>query len=135
MPGKLGILTCITYPPHKSCVNMRITRNSWLIVLVFYGPSTHFRSFIAQSVRIVNSLWEETALVNVSIIKGDLKCQKMMLSDMPNRVGWGRGKVIRRYTGCNLQTFVKQYNSTISPLFFRDSHLSCSRMPVKLPVS
>ena len=65
---------------------------------------------------ISNSLWEETALVNVNISKAALKGQKVMLSDMPN---WGN-KVIRWYTGCTLQTFVKHYESTIS--FFRDSH-------------
>ena len=80
---------------------------------------------------ISNSLGEETALVNVSISKGGLKCQRVMPSDKPN---WG-DKVIRRYTGCTLQTFVKHYDSTISPLFFRDSYFSCSRMPVILPVS
>ena len=42
------------------------------------------------------SLGEETALVDVSISKGGLKCQRVMLSDMPN---WG-GKVICSYTGC-----------------------------------
>ena len=45
-----------------------------------------------------------TSLVNVSISEGGLKRQRMMLSDMPN---WGH-KVIRRYTGCTLQTSVKQ---------------------------
>ena len=49
---------------------------------------------------ISNSLEEETALVNVSISKRDLKCQRVMLSDMPN---WG-DKVIPKYTGCTLQT-------------------------------
>ena len=69
-----------------------------------------------------------------------------MLSDMPN---WGSGggcggggggaagpgEVIRRYTRCTLQTFLKQYDSTISSPFLRDSHFSCSRMSVILPVS
>ena len=56
-------------------------------------------------VPISNSLGEETAqrLVNVSISKGGLKCQRVMPSDKPNR----GDKVIRRYTGCTLQTFVK----------------------------
>ena len=57
-----------------------------------------------------NSLGEEAALVNVSISKGGLKCQRVVISDMPN---WEE-KVIRRYTGCTLQTFVKHYDSTIS---------------------
>ena len=52
---------------------------------------------------------------NVSISKEFLKCQRVMISDMPN---WG-DKVIRRYSGCTLQTFVKHYNSTISPPFFQ----------------
>ena len=79
---------------------------------------------------ISNRLGEETALVNVSISKGGLKCQRVMPSDMP-KLG---NKVIRKYTGCTLQTFVKHYDSTVSPCF-RDSHFSCSRMPVIFPVS
>ena len=77
-------------------------------------------------------VWDkDAALVNVSISKGVI-CQRVVISDMPN---WG-DKVIRRYTGYTLQTFVKHYDSTISPpFFFRDSHFSCSRMPVMLPVS
>ena len=70
---------------------------------------------ICEWIPISNSLGEETALVNVSISKGGLKCQRVMISDMPN---WGE-KVIRRYTGCTLQTFVKHYDSTISPPFFQ----------------
>ena len=54
---------------------------------------------------ISNSLGEETALVNVSISKGHLNCQRLMLSDMPN---W-RDKIICRYTGCTLQTFWKRF--------------------------
>ena len=76
------------------------------------------RSESVSEIPISNSLWEETALVNVSISKGGLKCQRVMLSDMHN---WGG--VIRRYTGCTLQTFVKHYDS-ICPPFFRDSHFS-----------
>ena len=88
---------------------------------------------ICKWIPISNSLGEEAALVNVSISKGGLKCQRVVISDMPY---WGGGdKVIRRYNGCTLQTFVKHYDSTISPPFFRDSHFSCSRMPVMLPVS
>ena len=34
---------------------------------------------------------------------------------MPN---WG-DNVIRKYTGCTLPTFVKHYDSTVSPPFFR----------------
>ena len=70
---------------------------------------------ICELIPISNSLGEETALVNVSISKGGLKCQRVMISDMPN---W-EDKVIRRYTGCTLQTFVKHYDSTISPPFFQ----------------
>ena len=70
---------------------------------------------IDKWIPISNSLGEETALVNVSISKGCLKCQRVMLSDMPN---WG-DKVICRYTCCTLQTFVKHYDSTISPAFFQ----------------
>ena len=33
---------------------------------------------------------EETALVNVSISQGDLKCQRVMPSDMPKEGGGGR---------------------------------------------
>ena len=84
---------------------------------------------ICMWIPISNSLGEETALVNVSISKRGLKCQRVMLSDMPN---WGY-KVICRYTDCTLQTFVKHYDSFL--LFFRDSHFSCSRMPDILPVS
>ena len=76
---------------------------------------------ICKWIPISNSLGKEAALVNVSISKGGLKCQRVVISDMPN---WG-DKVIRRYTGCTLQTFVKHYDSTISPPFFqrfRDSH-------------
>ena len=76
---------------------------------------------ICEWIPISNSLGEETALVNVSISKGGLKCQRVMISDMPN---WG-DKVIRRYTGCTLQTFVKHCDSTISPPFFQ-------RFPLKL---
>ena len=80
---------------------------------------------ICKWIPISNSLGEETALVNVSISKGGLKCQRVMVSDMPN---WG-DKVIRRYTGYTIQTFVKHCNSTISlPFFFRDSHFSCSKV-------
>ena len=38
-------------------------------------------------------LGDETALVNVNISKGGLKCQRVMLSDMPN---W-EDKIIRSY--------------------------------------
>ena len=31
----------------------------WLVVLVFYGPSTHFRSFQAQSVNLVTQFLGE----------------------------------------------------------------------------
>ena len=86
---------------------------------------------ICKWIPISNSLGKEAALVNVSISKGGLKYQRVVISDMLN---WG-DKVIRRYTGCTLQTFVKHYDSTISPPFFRDSHFSCSRIPVMLPVS
>ena len=58
---------------------------------------------------------KEAALVNVSISKEGLKCQRVVISDMPN---WG-DKVIRRYTGYTLQTFVKHYDSTIYPPFFQ----------------
>ena len=64
---------------------------------------------------IFNSLGEEAALVNVSISKGGLKCQRVVISDMPN--WWD--KVICRYTGCTLQTFVKHSDSTVSPPFFQ----------------
>ena len=70
---------------------------------------------ICKWIPISNSLGKEAALVNVSISKGGLKCQRVVISDMPN---WG-DKVIRRYTGCTLQTFVKHYDSTISPPFFQ----------------
>ena len=36
---------------------------------------------------ISNSLGEETALVNVSISIADMKCQRVMLSDMPTDPG------------------------------------------------
>ena len=71
---------------------------------------------ICKWIPISNSLGKEAALVNVSISKGGLKCQRVVISDMPN---WG-DKVIRRYTGCTLQTFVKHYDSTISPPFFSE---------------
>ena len=66
-----------------------------------------------KRIPICNGLGEETALVNVSISKGSLKRQRVMLPDMPNGGGGGeRGdKVIRRYTDCTLQTFVKHYES------------------------
>ena len=86
---------------------------------------------ICKSIPISNILGEESALVNVSISKGRLKCQRMMVSDMPN---W-EDKVICRYTGCTLQTFVKHYDFTISSPFFRDCHFSCSRIPFILQVS
>ena len=70
---------------------------------------------ICKWIPITNSLGEEAALVNVSISEGGLKCQRVVISEMPN---WG-DKVIHRYTGCTLQTFVKHYNSTISPPFFQ----------------
>ena len=70
---------------------------------------------ICKWIPISNSLGKEAALVNVTISKGGLKCQRVVISDMPN---WG-DKVIRRYTGCTLQTFVKHYDSTISPPFFQ----------------
>ena len=74
---------------------------------------------ISKWIPISNSLGEEAALVNVGISKGGLKCQRVVISDMPNwGGGGGRGnKVIRRYTGCTPQTFVKHYDSTISPPF------------------
>ena len=68
---------------------------------------------ICKWIPISNSLWEEAALVNVNISKGGMKCQRVVISDMPNC----GDKVIRRYTGCTLQTFVKHYDSTISPPF------------------
>ena len=49
---------------------------------------------ICKWIPISNSLGKEAALVNVSISKGGLKCQRVVISDMPN---WG-DKVIRRYT-------------------------------------
>ena len=64
-------------------------------------PLTHFGAS-SHVYYPCNSLGEETALVNVSISKGGLKCQRVMMSDIPD---WG-DKVIRRYTGCTLQTFV-----------------------------
>ena len=70
---------------------------------------------ICKWIPISNSLGKEAALVNVSISKGGLKWQRVVISDMPN---WWN-KVIRRYTGCTLQTFVKHYDSTISPPFFQ----------------
>ena len=42
---------------------------------------------------ISNSLGAETALVNVNISKGDLKIQRLMLSDMPNGGGGTRSFV------------------------------------------
>ena len=39
---------------------------------------------ICKRIPISNSLGEETALVNVSICKRGLKCQRVMLTDMPN---------------------------------------------------
>ena len=54
---------------------------------------------ICKWIPISNSLGKEAALVNVSISKGGLKCQRVVISDMPNR----GDKVIRRYTGCTLQ--------------------------------
>ena len=68
---------------------------------------------ICKWIPISNSLGKEVTLVNVNISKGGLKCQRVVTSDMPN---WG---IIRRYTGCTLQTFVKHYDSTISPPFFQ----------------
>ena len=66
---------------------------------------------ICKRIRISNSMGE-TALLNISISKGGLIRQRMMVPDMPS---WG-DKAIRRYTGCTLQTFVKsllsQYLST-----------------------
>ena len=69
---------------------------------------------ICKQIPISNSLGEEAALVNVSIGKGGLKCLRVVISGMPNC----GDKVIRRYTGCILQTFVKHYDSSISPPFF-----------------
>ena len=73
------------------------------------------RERICKWIPISSSLGEETALENVSISKEGLKCQRVMLSDMPN---WG-DMVICWYTGCTLQTFIKHYDSTISPPFFQ----------------
>ena len=70
---------------------------------------------ICKWIPISSSLGEEAALVNISISKGGLKCQRVVISDMPN---WG-DKVIRRYTDCTLQAFVKHYDSTIFPPFFQ----------------
>ena len=81
-----------------------------------FGTFSSRKERICKWIPISNSLGEETALVNVSISKGRLKCRRMMLSDMLN---WG-DKVICRYTGCTLQTFVKHYDSTISLPFFSE---------------
>ena len=88
---------------------------------------------ICKWIQISNSLGEETALVNVSISKGGLKRQRVMLSDMPNWWTGGGGKIFRMDSECALQIFFKHNVSTITP-FFRDSHFSCSRMPVIVPV-
>ena len=72
---------------------------------------------ICKWIPISNSLGEETALVNVSISKGRLKCQRVMLSDMPK---WG-DKVICKNTGCTLQKALWFYY--ISPLFSEISTL------------
>ena len=44
---------------------------------------------ICKWVPISNSLGKEAALVNVSISKGGLKCQRVVISDMPNWGGQG----------------------------------------------
>ena len=57
-------------------------------------PFSSRKETICKGIPMCNSLGEETALINVSISKGGLKCQRVMLSDMPNgdtRVGWGGG--------------------------------------------
>ena len=56
-----------------------------------------------------NSFGKEVVLVNDSISKGALKCQQVMLPDMPNWVD----KVIRMHPDCTNQTFV-HYKSTVS---------------------
>ena len=89
-------------------------KRSELIKRIFCIFSSRKES-IYKWIPISNSLGEETALINVSISKGRLKCQRVMISDMPY---WG-DKVIHRYTGCTLQTFVKHYVSTVAPFFQR----------------
>ena len=72
-----------------------------------------------KGVIISYSLEEESGLVNTCIsLSHPGKCQGVMIPGTPD---WGN-KVICEYTGCTLQTFVKHYESTIFPLFFRDSH-------------
>ena len=51
-----------------------------------FCPFSSRKESICKWIPISNSLGEETALVNVSIIKGGLKCQRVVISDMPN---WG----------------------------------------------
>ena len=43
-------------------------------------PAAGRRVYVSE----LQSLGEETALVNVGINEWDLKCQRVMLSDMPN---------------------------------------------------
>ena len=88
-------------------------KRSELTNRVFWSFSSRKES-ICKWIPISNSLGEETALVNVSISKGGLKCQRVVISNMPN---WG-DKVIYRYTGCTLQTFVTHHDSTIFPASF-----------------
>ena len=83
---------------------------------------------ICKWIPISNNLEEETALVNVGILaKGVWNAKEWCF--LTCLIGGGRGgarggKVICKYTGCTLQTFVMYYDSTItlSSFFFRDSH-------------
>ena len=92
--------------------SLALTREVNLATVLFTFSSRKDR--LCKWIPISNCLGKETALVNVGISKGVLKCQSVMLSDMSN---WGNDKLIRRYTGCTLQTFVKHYDSTVSPPF------------------
>ena len=84
---------------------------------VFCSLSSRKES-ICKWIPISNSLGKEAALVNVSISKGGLKCHRVVISDMPNGSGGTRSFV--GILAAPFTTFVKHYDSTISPPFFSE---------------
>ena len=68
------------------------------------------KEIICKWIPISNSLGEEITLVSVSISKGGLKHQRVMLSDMPKlRVGVGTN-ILRMFSECALQICVKFFS-------------------------
>ena len=66
-----------------------------------------------KCIPVPNGLGGKATLINISVSNGNLICHRMILPATPNQ----GDKVICWYIGFTLQTFVYQYESTVSPPF------------------